>query len=123
MAQSVSGARRLIFQDAASNLFLWTEAGAVMPVPGFTGPAETCTWAQDAPGLFALSDVLQLHLYLFLADSLAGPGARAWLPSCVCSLLCGLRCRAWWQLHSHPSLDRLAGVARDARVGWRAGQG
>ena len=46
----------------------------MLPVPGFTGPMETCAWAQDTLGLFALSDVLQLHLFLFLPDTLSGPG-------------------------------------------------
>ena len=60
-----------------------------MPVPGFTGPAETCIWAQDTPGLFALSDVLQLHLYLFLPDTLSGPGESVRLcPWIRTDLLC-----------------------------------
>ena len=64
----------MLFEDSAHNAFLWDENSAILPVPGFTGPLETAVWALDMPGLFALSDVLQLHLYTYLPDTLAGPG-------------------------------------------------
>ena len=65
---------RVLYEDSAQNVFMWDERGCMIPIPDFTGPLETAVWALDMPGIFALSDVLQLHLYAYLPSTLSGPG-------------------------------------------------
>ena len=66
---------RVLYEDSANNVFMWDERGSLIAIPDFTGPLETAVWALDMPGIFALSDVLQLHLYAYLPNTLSGPGA------------------------------------------------
>ena len=65
---------RVLYEDSANNVFMWDERGSLIAIPDFTGPLETAVWALDMPGIFALSDVLQLHLYAYLPNTLSGPG-------------------------------------------------
>ena len=90
----------MLYEDSANNVFMWDERGCMIAIPDFTGPLETAVWALDMPGIFALSDVLQLHLYAYLPNTLSGPGTsdltQEWCHMHAV-LLCCLKALAIWQ--------------------------